>query len=213
MFDKFCYKPVLDIFLFFFFFLKLIDSLIHLEIWSEEDLLRVSKLIENDSITKENSNTLRLPKSMQPKNIEKDPAPFHTTNMEERDWKLLLSCANEVSYKQGDVIIEQGTFNKFLYRIKSGQCRVLKVEVTRKGKFYFWISFFWKQEKGTQRTLKVLKENEIFGEMSLFDFAGVTSASIVAATPSVQVYAIDRQFLENLFSNYSRLEKRFYYQV
>lgn len=69
-----------------------------------------------------------------------------------------------------------------------------------------------KENQEIKVVLNSLKKNQIFGEMSLLNFSNFTSAAAIAAT-SVEVYAMEFQFIDKLFENSNRLMKRFYYEV
>lgn len=72
-----------------------------------------------------------------------------------------------------------------------------------------------KKKKGNEMIkviLSTLSKNQIFGEMSLLNFSGSTSAAAIAISP-VEVYVMEFQFIEKLFKTSNRLMKRFYYEV
>jgi hypothetical protein len=53
-----------------------------------------------------------------------------------RDWQLLLTTAQAVVYKKNRPIIQEGTMNHFLYRLKEGKVRVEKLSVSIPGEEY-----------------------------------------------------------------------------
>ena len=44
----------------------------------------------------------------------------------DRDWSLILTGAKEKEFSADSVIVEQGTQNAFLYRLKTGKLSVVK---------------------------------------------------------------------------------------
>lgn len=107
------------------------NFLAQVEAWNEDDLIRASKLVEN-TVNPEPLPKNRIHKSLQliQKIEEGTSNPYlKPRTMTERDWNMLLSCSNQVTFQQGDVIIEENSFNKFLYRIKSGKVNIIKTEV------------------------------------------------------------------------------------
>lgn len=111
--------------------------------WNEDDLLRASKLIEapKQTDTVETIRKSRIPKGLQLLQVtERDITESYVQpqRLTPRDWQLLLSCARSAIFQQGDVIIQENTFNRFLYRIKSGQVKIVKYAVSL---FFFLIVF------------------------------------------------------------------------
>lgn len=47
-------------------------------------------------------------------------------HLTERDWLLLLTNSKNLIYWKDDVILEEGTFNKHLFRVKNGRVRIEK---------------------------------------------------------------------------------------
>lgn len=81
-------------------------------------------------------------------------------------------------FKQGEVIIAEGTTGKALYIIRSG-----RVEVS-------------KQARGGVVQLAVLGPNEVFGEMSLIDDRYSTRTATVRALQDSELIILDRQGFE-----------------
>ena len=82
-------------------------------------------------------------------------------------------------YKDGEVIVKEGTQSRTMYVIQSGNVKVVK------------------SEGETETTLAMLGEGDIFGEMSLFD-AKPRSAT-VKAVGEARVLAIDHEnFLKRI---------------
>src|SRR5882757_10483952 len=89
------------------------------------------------------------------------------------DFSLLARATSETqSYKAGDAVFREGDPGSVFFVIKSGTAAV----------------------RSGNRTLQVLGEGEIFGEMALVD-SEPRSASVVAETDCVVVPIGEKQFL------------------
>jgi len=89
------------------------------------------------------------------------------------DFSLLARATSETqSYKAGDTIFKQGDAGSVFFVIKTGSVAV----------------------RSGNRTLQVLGEGEIFGEMALVD-SQPRSASVLAETDCVVVPIGEKQFL------------------
>jgi CRP-like cAMP-binding protein len=83
-----------------------------------------------------------------------------------------------MTYKDGDVIIEEGSFGSWIYVIQEGSVKVKKTTANR------------------MVTIDILKEGEVFGEMVFLEGGtGARSASVIAAERSVKVGLLDTQRL------------------
>lgn len=110
------------------------NFLTQVEPWTEDDLIRGSKLVEsNDGSTPEVPAKNRIHKSFHLiQNIEGvNESSIQPRRMSDRDWQTLLSCANLVTFQPGETIIQENGFNRFLYRIKSGTVNIMKTEVRK----------------------------------------------------------------------------------
>lgn len=74
-----------------------------------------------------------------------------------QDWATLLQGAKTLHFDQDQLVLREGSNSQKIFQVTSGQCRVERAGVV----------------------LNVLKEGEIFGELSFVDHAPV-SASIYA---------------------------------
>eukprot|EP01124_Arcella_intermedia_P009174 TRINITY_DN15952_c0_g1_i1.p1 TRINITY_DN15952_c0_g1~~TRINITY_DN15952_c0_g1_i1.p1 ORF type:complete len:1775 (-),score=412.71 TRINITY_DN15952_c0_g1_i1:1327-5910(-) len=94
--------------------------------------------------------------------------------MTDRDWRVILTGAQLLTFSPGSVILKAGEVNRHLYKVKSG---VLNVQKTVE-----------------QSTIVVgsIKEGDTFGEISMVlrSEKGTITVDIVAAT-EVEVYQID----------------------
>lgn len=82
------------------------------------------------------------------------------------------------TYKEGDVIIEEGSFGSWVFVIQEGSVKVKKTTAKR------------------LVTIDTLKEGEVFGEMVFLEGGtGARSASVIAAETPVKVGLLDTQKL------------------
>jgi CRP-like cAMP-binding protein len=82
------------------------------------------------------------------------------------------------TYKDGDVIIEEGSFGSWIYVLQEGSVKVKKATANR------------------MVTIDTLKEGEVFGEMVFLEGGtGARSASVIAAESPVKVGLLDTQRL------------------
>ena len=83
----------------------------------------------------------------------------------------------EVDYLPGKVIFEEGTEGKTLFIVKSGEVKITK-----------------KDPEGREQVLTLLKEGDIFGEMSFLD--GRPHSATVAAVHSTRILKIEKADFE-----------------
>lgn len=110
-----------------------------------------------------------------------------STELKERDWKLILSGATLVKFMKDEKVIEQGSLNCHFFRIKEGGVRVEK------------------SHDGQVTVLNKLGPGAMFGEMSVLTKNGTASASIIADQglflPSTEIYRADVDFIHRLFQS------------
>mmetsp|Transcript_14989 Transcript_14989/g.25765 ORF Transcript_14989/g.25765 Transcript_14989/m.25765 type:complete len:1097 (+) Transcript_14989:29-3319(+) len=121
-------------------------------------------------------------------------------DLNERDWRLLLSGASVVSFKKDESLFAEGVENNSLYRIKEGFCRVEKKLPDDKGKL-------------VNKVLAKLGPERMFGEMSVLSRDAKTSAAIVSDSDDCKVYVVDVEFVYDLMSTEPGLRQRFYYNI
>lgn len=137
---------------------------------------------------------------------ERVPVSSKSSELTERDWKLIMSGSSIESYKKGEVIVKQGSPNSCLYRIKSGTVIVERFENGRN------------QELATMSPGQVLLFGNIlddlfqmFGEMSVLS-SGETSATIRAQSDT-EIYKADVAFMRELFNTEPGMRTRFFKKV
>jgi CRP/FNR family cyclic AMP-dependent transcriptional regulator len=102
------------------------------------------------------------------------------------DWMLLMDRAKQVTFKKGDVFIQQGSQSKTLYVIASGT-----VNVSISG-----------------MALAQIGPGEICGEMAFLEDSRPSATA--AAEEEVQAFGIEWQNLIELFELFPHLGSRFY---
>lgn len=158
---------------------------------NEEDLYRASKLTESGELPALPNKFIRFMSNFSEPQMSQIVPPKILT---ERDWQILLTCATEITYYQGDKILDQNNYNICLFRVKTGSVTVFKMA-----------------NKQSQ-VIRTLKEGKTFGEISFFSAEGKTSASVIAEEKTT-LYKMEKTHLETLFETSSRLAKRFYFTV
>lgn len=114
---------------------KVQEMILNVDVWNENDLFRVSKLQEqkNEKHTKiqrfDSHSLEKITKSIMNGKDKLSNTP--SNKLSSRDWQLILSYANIVNFKKDDTIIQEGSENKYLYKIKEGICRVEKIMVSQ----------------------------------------------------------------------------------
>lgn len=112
------------------------DAIAKAEVWDENDIWRLSKLRED----KANVEDTLGPSKFDSKSFAKITSSIqkgaqenvNTENihLSQRDWQLLLSCATTVVFVKNRAIVEEGSMNNTLYRIKEGTVRIEKLLVS-----------------------------------------------------------------------------------
>eukprot|EP00026_Physarum_polycephalum_P005944 Phypoly_transcript_05983.p1 GENE.Phypoly_transcript_05983~~Phypoly_transcript_05983.p1 ORF type:complete len:557 (+),score=123.39 Phypoly_transcript_05983:35-1705(+) len=118
--------------------------------------------------------------------IEKNKSKYHLT---EADCSLILTNANEYSFTDGQVILEEGQANSSVYRIKSGT-----VSLSKNGKVFCELSQGW-----------------FIGETLFLDnkTQDVIEASLIAKGP-VTLREVNLPFVKKLFEVDKLLALKFY---
>jgi hypothetical protein len=149
------------------------------EIWEESDLLHVAQMREELDLANVNTYVQRhgFKKYINGRsNILTD-----VQSLSSREWDLLLTNASVVGYTKGEVVFEEGTYNRHLYRVKQGKFVVKK----RSG-------------EGEETILSRLGTSAIFGEMSCLSFK--TSASVVCEEEGSELWVLEIRLLKKIFS-------------
>eukprot|EP01119_Soliformovum_irregulare_P000157 TRINITY_DN10119_c0_g1_i1.p1 TRINITY_DN10119_c0_g1~~TRINITY_DN10119_c0_g1_i1.p1 ORF type:complete len:736 (+),score=227.96 TRINITY_DN10119_c0_g1_i1:17-2224(+) len=185
----------------------IVDYLLNVDFWSTDDIHRVSKLREPGESRDPSAMSTISPAK---RRIGRTGSMFGNANfgsmtidnnlepspLSDRDWKILLSCAKEVKYKKGDTIVEEGDFNRFLFKIKEGRVKVIK-----------------QQNSDQEAILRRLVEGDIFGEAALVNNYVNTATAAVVAESEVVVYAMPEGYLNSIFESTPRIAKRFFFTV
>ena len=114
-------------------------------------------------------------------------------DLTDKDWKLILGGAKEVKFPKDVVVVEEGKLNQNLYRVKSGAVRV---------------------EKGSRTepvVVATMKEDSVFGEMSVILPQHNASATVVSDEAVIHVIPIE--LIYSIFEQQQDLASRFYLNI
>lgn len=131
-----------------------------------------------------------------PKEVINDVIDISSENnvLNDSDFTLLLKDATIRAFKMGDIILSQGDENECIYRIKSGEVKLVK------------------DKDGKQTVLATMGAGQMFGEMSVLD-KKIISATAIAHSHNVELYCIELPYLYELFKNNPGLSKRFHQTI
>ncbi len=96
----------------------------------------------------------------------------------------MLSIVNEVQFKAGDYIFKEGSYGDWIYVILSGQ-----VEIS-------------KYCRGEKVLIEILKEGDVFGEMSFVDKTPRSASAIARGNVSLGI--VDRDLLDHEYNKLSQ---------
>eukprot|EP01103_Thecamoeba_quadrilineata_P019456 TRINITY_DN7892_c0_g1_i1.p1 TRINITY_DN7892_c0_g1~~TRINITY_DN7892_c0_g1_i1.p1 ORF type:complete len:1077 (+),score=244.67 TRINITY_DN7892_c0_g1_i1:35-3265(+) len=162
--------------------------------WDDKELFKSSKLLENTLDHKTNSKYQKYFEEVNGSTghlADVNTAPAELTA---HDWKYLLVGANLKTYERNQIVLNQGSKNLFFYRVKSGIVRIEK-------------------QMGSSALNQIVTRLEVdqtFGEMSVLDTNGITSARVVADSDVVELYQIELTFVFNILQSKAGLSKRFF---
>jgi CRP-like cAMP-binding protein len=103
------------------------------------------------------------------------------------DWNLLADKGQWITFKKGDVLLQEGQPTKKVYLLVSGKARV---------------------ETASKALLAQIGPGEICGEMAFLENA--TASATVRAEEETQAWAVDWRALTDLFELFPHLASRFY---
>eukprot|EP01102_Stenamoeba_stenopodia_P007490 TRINITY_DN2096_c0_g3_i1.p1 TRINITY_DN2096_c0_g3~~TRINITY_DN2096_c0_g3_i1.p1 ORF type:complete len:776 (+),score=181.92 TRINITY_DN2096_c0_g3_i1:1533-3860(+) len=178
------------------------------EVLEDNELYRISLLREDSSENAEkeekgSSRNVNLSKLLEGDSVFGSGGKKSlnlTETLTDRDWMLVLTGAKPVKFQQNAVIIQEATSNTKFYRIKSGKVNIVKSVTTSYGE---------KEDV----LIVTLGPPEVVGEMSVLGGTSLASASVIAASPSVEMYEIKVEFMHRLFSSQPELAERFFKQI
>lgn len=174
---------------------------------SSKNLKKVSSFDKIGPLSKIQSRSNRELSSRKEENLIGEVVSLNYLSL--HDWKVLCTGAKRIVFKKGSIVIEEGSYNTALYRIKSGVVRVEKNTV----------------QGGIEKkvVLGKLEKNKVFGEMSFVEdtwkqgtseeegLGGNVSASVIVDSESAELYKIERSFIFSLFvADKEGLFTRFY---
>ncbi len=172
------------------------------EVYNENDFIRISKLLETKK--EDISNVVRFDSktfsrmSLALMENKKNMCLADVHKLTSRDWKLLLAVSQNVSITPGTVILDGGISNTHMYRIKSGKVKIFRIN----------------EEDGKKNLLPmfVLKQRDIFGELAVLGKYGLAGTSAIAED-AVEVAEIELSYVEQLFTSDPGLAARFYCKI
>eukprot|EP01114_Cavostelium_apophysatum_P011920 TRINITY_DN2649_c0_g1_i2.p1 TRINITY_DN2649_c0_g1~~TRINITY_DN2649_c0_g1_i2.p1 ORF type:complete len:1487 (-),score=443.17 TRINITY_DN2649_c0_g1_i2:51-4511(-) len=175
------------------------ESLQDVEVWEDNDIFRVSKLrearAENPDALMRRFDSKSFAKISRSILAGKENVSMNSqTKLTSRDWQLLLAVSTVASFPSGSEIIEEGSTNNFLYKIKRGTVRI---------------------EKRTGDSVKVLNTMTVphtFGEMSTLGEYGIASASVIS-DDDVELYAMEMDFVQKVFESEPGMAMRFFFRI
>ena len=113
----------------------------------------------------------------------------------DEDWYNLLSKAETIQYSNGDVIVRQGDRVEKLYQIYEGTCDVYIEQNTVKGSTY--------------EVMESLGAGDKFGEAWFLIPMLTSTASVVVTSEKLEVLAISRPMITEMFQENLKLESGF----
>eukprot|EP01114_Cavostelium_apophysatum_P004912 TRINITY_DN1537_c0_g1_i1.p1 TRINITY_DN1537_c0_g1~~TRINITY_DN1537_c0_g1_i1.p1 ORF type:complete len:999 (+),score=317.95 TRINITY_DN1537_c0_g1_i1:43-2997(+) len=113
------------------------------------------------------------------------------TELTERDWAIIMSGANPEKFKRDEVVVQQGVFNRCIFRVVKGKVRAEK------------------DENGKAVVLSRIEEGQMFGEMSVLT-QGKTSATIRADSSPCEIFRAEVSFMYHLFQTEPGMQQRFF---
>lgn len=116
--------------------------------------------------------------------------------LSDREWKLLMTRAKVVEYKQDQKVITQDISNSSLFKIKSGKCRVEKTT-----------------HEGKRLTLVTLTEGAYFGDTSVLPAMSKATADVICDTSTAEIAVIEVSVLLELLKTDPVLAMRFFRQL
>lgn len=122
-----------------------------------------------------------------------EAALFKQLALTQEDWGTILQGSECVTFMKDEVALEQGESQDKIFQIASGNCRVERYD----------------PQKMKTEMVGYYHEREMFGETN-FLLRTESLVSVVADEDNVDIYVIDRDFLEVLFEKQPGLAGKFY---
>ncbi|HBO84068.1 MAG: hypothetical protein A2073_01785 [Deltaproteobacteria bacterium GWC2_42_11] len=115
-------------------------------------------------------------------------------DLTEDELKALSPIVGKKNFKVGDVIFRENEEGPFLYVIKKGEVKVCKTT-----------------PEGESLTLTLMKDGDIFGEMSFLD--GRPHSATIIAISDTEAYTIAKADFENMVDKQPRMVYRLMRQI
>jgi CRP-like cAMP-binding protein len=125
----------------------------------------------------------------------------------ERDWVIILSGAETVTFTKGDTIMSKGDNSEYFYKIKAGKVRISTLD-DKEGTVNILIDS--KQYCLLTEVYIILNEGDVFGEMPFFDLP--ERSDFIAEGP-VTLYRIPDRVMHALLQVDPSFSERFFQHV
>ena len=116
------------------------------------------------------------------------------TDLNDDEIKAIAPAINKKNFKVGDVIFRENEDGPILHIIKRGEIKVCKAT-----------------PEGELLTLTLMKDGDIFGEMSFLD--GRPHSATIVAIADTEVYAISKTDFENMVEKQPRMVYKLMKQI
>lgn len=116
-------------------------------------------------------------------NLEKVP---YFSHLNEEELQIINELTRVKKYKKDEIIFFEGEKGDYIYIIKKGQVKMLKMN-----------------QNGDEQILNIFKENDILAEVIVFDKENYPATAI--ALNDVELFAIDSQKLSNVFLDHPQI--------
>ena len=116
-------------------------------------------------------------------NLEKVP---YFSHLNEEELQIINGITRVKKYKKDEIIFFEGEKGDYIYIIKKGQVKMLKMN-----------------QNGDEQILNIFKKNDILAEVIVFDKENYPATAI--ALNDVELFAIDSQKLFNIFLDHPQI--------
>src|SRR6056297_553809 len=116
-------------------------------------------------------------------NLEKIP---YFSHLNEEELQIVNEISRVKKYKKDEIIFFEGEKGDYIYIIKKGQVKMLKMN-----------------QNGDEQILNIFKKNDILAEVIVFDKENYPATAI--ALNDVELFAIDSQKLFNIFLDHPQI--------
>jgi len=122
-----------------------------------------------------------------------DTALLRQLALSQEDWGTILEGSQSITYAYDEVAIAQGEIQEKMYQIASGNCRIERFDMMSQ----------------QSEIVGYYNEREMFGEVG-FLLRNESNVSVVADEDKVEIYIIDKAYLEKVFAQQPGIAGKFY---